>query len=370
MRPIDANPAAFAMFGVADQELGRLSLRRIFPRREFGEIVAAVRNGGRTEFIEKGMCRRSDGTAFAVAVKGNLLSIKGQLVLFCSIRDMSAKVKAEEEMLATQAKLIQANKVASLGLMVSGISHEINNPNQCIGMNAFIIGRVWKDALPLLAASHDGDGSFLLDGVPFSEMQRTVPLLIDGIADSSRRIDAYVQRLLNFVRGDDGRLDHLIDLNSAVENATSILWYKIRSSTNSFRKELAADIPQVRGNLHQLEQVVINLVTNALNALPDKSAGIIIETGFDDIAGEVIIRCRDEGRGMDSRTLARLAEPFFTTRQDQGGTGLGVYIASSIVREHHGAMHYDSAPGAGTTVTVRFPAYLATAGSEAEGGLI
>jgi signal transduction histidine kinase len=105
-----------------------------------------------------------------------------------------------------------------------------------------------------------------------------------------------------------------------------------------------------------LEQVVINMITNALQSLTSQAGAVSVTTGLSADGSEVIIRFRDEGKGMDRETIAKLAEPFFSTRHEAGGTGLGVYIATNIIKELKGTITYDSEPLRGTTVTVRLPA--------------
>jgi len=112
----------------------------------------------------------------------------------------------------------------------------------------------------------------------------------------------------------------------------------------------------VRGNSQQIEQVIINLIMNALQALPDKACGIMVTTATDPGDGAVVIAVRDEGKGMKRKVLERLKEPFFTTKLDSGGTGLGLYIADSIIAEHNGVLEFSSVLGSGTTATIRLPA--------------
>ena len=105
----------------------------------------------------------------------------------------------------------------------------------------------------------------------------------------------------------------------------------------------------------QLGQVVINLVMNACQALPDKGSGIWVSTALDQAEGMVVVTVRDEGRGFSAEEGARIMEPFFTTKLDRGGTGLGLSISDSIVKEHGGSLQFTSAPGRGTTFSVRLP---------------
>lgn len=355
LRPIDANPAIFRMLGIAQQDLSRFSLRRVIIKSDLTRVLTAIRTGKPDQIFDRISCRRSDGSLLMVSLKISQLTMNNENLLFWSFRDISEKIRIEEATKATQAKLIQANKMTSIGLMVSSIAHEVNNPNQCVNMNAFILKRVWQEIEPLLEQSHGNSPDFKLDGVPFAEMKQTLPAMIASISDSSYKINNYINRLLNFAKNNTDNMDAVVDLNRAVENATSILWYQLRSSTERFSTVLSSRQPATRGNAQQIEQVIINVISNALQALPSKSAAVTVRTDLDELTGDAVISCRDEGIGMDSTTMTKLAEPFFSTRQENGGTGLGVYIATNIIKEHGGSIIYDSEPGRGTIVTIRLP---------------
>ena len=114
--------------------------------------------------------------------------------------------------------------------------------------------------------------------------------------------------------------------------------------------------------------MVLNLVINACQALPDRSCGIDISTSFDARAEEVVLRIRDGGQGIRPEDMAHLRDPFFTTKRGQGGTGLGLSISDTIVQAHHGSLDIESILHAGATVTVRIPAGRAPVGSKARAG--
>src|SRR6185369_10777860 len=135
--------------------------------------------------------------------------------------------------------------------------------------------------------------------------------------------------------------------------SASILNPLISSSTRRFKLELAEGLPQVRGSARQLEQVVINLIQNALLALPDPDHGVRVGTELDPESGNVLIRVSDEGSGIAPEISDRVMEPFFTTRLERGGTGLGLAICATIVKEHGGSIEFSSEPGKGTMFTVR-----------------
>jgi signal transduction histidine kinase len=128
----------------------------------------------------------------------------------------------------------------------------------------------------------------------------------------------------------------------------------INHSTDSFTMEESPRLPEFRGNYHQVEQVVINLLTNACQALPGRRSAITVSTHYDESG--VVLAVSDEGKGIPQELIPRIADPFFTTRREKGGSGLGLAVSSRIVQNHGGSMSFRSRVGQGTVVTVRFPA--------------
>ncbi|MGB5995058.1 MAG: ATP-binding protein, partial [Candidatus Deferrimicrobiaceae bacterium] len=267
----------------------------------------------------------------------------------------TARVRAEEEARARQAQLIHANRMTSLGTMVSGVAHEINNPNNLIMFNAPMIQGAWADADRVLASHFRESGEFLLGGLPYSEMRQVVPKLITGMTESSGRIRNIVEKLKNFARRDSENLDCKIALNEVIRAAASILNHEIVRGCRNFRLDLAENLPMVMGCAQQLEQVMINLIQNSLQALPDRTKGIRIATSVNRGTGMVEVRVIDEGGGMSDEVMKHLAEPFFSTKLDSGGLGLGLSISSSIVLEHNGTLDFTSEVGKGTTARITFP---------------
>jgi polar amino acid transport system substrate-binding protein len=112
----------------------------------------------------------------------------------------------------------------------------------------------------------------------------------------------------------------------------------------------------VRGDAQRLEQVIVNLLLNACQALPDPERAVVLATRLDGAGERVVVEVRDEGVGIAPEHLPRLTEPFFTTRREAGGTGLGLSISAGIVKEHGGTLDFAAAPGGGTVVTLSLPA--------------
>ena len=344
---LDANPAAAAMFGYGHDEFLCCTLTDLLDPTEIPSLRPA-------DFrFEKIAARRRDGSQFVISLWGKTVQLHDKQVIFCSIRDITEKIQLEEAIKATQAKLIHTNKMTSLGILSSSMGHEINNPNSYIAVNAAMLADVWADSLSVLQRYFAENGDFSLGGLPFSEMESKVPRLCNSIKEGSQRIDAIVKGLKNFVRDEQGRRHAALSINSIVEQAAGILWHHIHKHTDHFDLSLDEDLPAVFGNAQQLEQVVINLIMNALQALPDKQARVSVATRREDKT--IMVAVRDGGKGMDATVLKKLTEPFFTTRMEEGGSGLGLYISASIIGEHQGTMEFNSAPGGGTTAVIRLP---------------
>jgi signal transduction histidine kinase len=118
---------------------------------------------------------------------------------------------------------------------------------------------------------------------------------------------------------------------------------------------LGEDLPPVKGNFRQLEQIVVNLTLNALESLPSRECGVYIATTYSRFLGKIVIKVQDEGGGMTEDVQKSIFDPFFTTKLGSGGTGLGLSICFSIVKEHNGMILCESKPGEGTTFLVRIP---------------
>lgn len=353
LQVVDANPAALDLYGISREKLDQLNPAAFIDRNDLRKFMNPLPLGGVT--IKKATSFRPDGKKIVISVKAKIIQMRNERVILCAIRDITEKIRLEEEIRATQAKMIQANKMTSLGMLVSGVGHEINNPNQCIATNAAILARIWQDAAHHLRGIRENEREPALGGLPFDMVVEKAPRLFAGISESSRKINAIVSNMRDFVRQEKASHEGVIEINRVIDSATTILWHHIHKHTDAFSLQLQEPIPPARGSSQQIEQVIINLLTNALQALPDKSRGVTVETAADPEQGDIVISVRDEGVGMSATVLARLTEPFYTTRSDAGGTGLGLYISANIIREHHGTLSFSSEPGKGTLATIRLP---------------
>jgi len=271
-------------------------------------------------------------------------------------RESTERQNALDELKRHQDKLIQADKMASLGTLVAGVAHEINNPNGLILLNMPILKEVYQDAEEVLEDHYRSQGDFTLGGLPYSRMRDEVPHLLDEMQDGANRIKRIVEELKDFARQDSSPATEPVDFNAVVKAAVRLVDSSIKSSTNHFEAHYDPQLPPILGNAQRIEQVIVNLILNACQALPDPHHGISLFTRHNLATGCVVLQLADQGGGIAPEHLARLTDPFFTTRRESGGTGLGLSISATIIKEHHATLSFDSVPGNGTTVTVSFPA--------------
>jgi PAS domain S-box-containing protein len=271
------------------------------------------------------------------------------------LREIAERKRATQEALERQQQLIQAAKMASLGTLVSGVAHEINNPNGLLLMNLPVLQEAFADALPILDEHYRAQGDFLLAGLSYSRVREEVPQLFAEVFDSARRIRRIVDDLKDFARRSEPGAREAIDLNAVVQAAARMVVVPLRQATNRFEIHAGEGLPAIRGDAQRLEQVVVNLLLNACQALPDRERGIKVATFLDPGCRQVVLEVRDEGVGIAEEHLPHLTDPFFTTRREKGGTGLGLWICAAIVEEHGGALNFRSRTGEGTVVTLTLP---------------
>ncbi|MBF0189281.1 MAG: hypothetical protein HQL50_15260, partial [Magnetococcales bacterium] len=255
----------------------------------------------------------------------------------------------EQHLLQSQA--VRSARLATLGVLAASVAHEINNPNNAMRFNASIFASIWRDVEPLLHRHREEHGPFCLAEIPFEEVLEDVPRLLEGMLGSSERIGTIVGNLKHLSRQDRGEARQAVDPVRMVQSALTILHGQIKRHTNHFRvllpEEEEGPVPMVLGSAQQLEQVVINLVMNALQSLPERRCSVTLQVAFRTDRGVVEIRVEDRGRGIEPAHLSKLTDPFFTTRSGEGGTGLGLSITHTIVADHRGGVAFQVGAGQG-----------------------
>lgn len=268
--------------------------------------------------------------------------VGGIVLLFEDIRDKKR----------LQSEADRAGRLASLGQLSAGVAHEINNPNGLMLLNIPTLRDVLDDALTQLAALTPDTR---VGGLPLDRARQIVPQLTDEVEDGARRISQIVEDLKNFARSDASEEKTLFDLNLSLERARRLTTNTIRKTTDRFSCELEKPLPSIRGNPHRIEQVIVNLLVNACEALPNRTAALHVMTHNRPDLHQVELQVIDEGIGISAEDMGHITDPFFTTRRESGGTGLGLSVSARIIREHGGHLEFESKPGRGTCVTLRLP---------------
>jgi signal transduction histidine kinase len=254
---------------------------------------------------------------------------------------------------AYEQQIQQADKLTALGQLVSGIGHEINNPNQFIRGNIKILRQALEDILPILDEHQESRPDLTIARLKYPFFRAHVLTLIDDMAHGSDRIKQIVEGLRSFVGQDDGLLVDRVQINTIVEATVRLVENEVHKRA-PICLDLGENIPTFVGNSQKIEQVLVNLIVNASQAMDEGARGrIIIGTRADDRF--VIIWVEDNGHGMSEKTMKQIFEPFFTTKRAKGGTGLGLAISYRIAEEHGGVISVASEIGAGTTFTIKIP---------------
>ncbi len=226
------------------------------------------------------------------------------------------------EQQALETQLVQSEKLAAVGQLVSGVAHELNNPLTSIA----------------------GLSEFLLEQKELGKKDRGHLQVIQEQAERAGRI---VRNLLTFARKGTGERD-LVDLNDVIRRTLSLTAYDLKLKDITVTRELSGALPEVLGDRHGLQQVVLNLVTNAAQAVTenprDRPREITVSTWFD---GQVHLRVADSGPGIPEHVLQNVFTPFFTTKEPGKGTGLGLSITYSIVESHGGHLTIEPPPASG-----------------------
>ncbi len=282
---------------------------------------------------------------FSLALKRRLAEVE----LVNNFQKLKLTLK---ELKSTQHQLNHSEKMASLGQLAAGVAHEINNPLGYIASNLAVLDdylSIYKKAFNYI--DNKAIESFTaLDDLQYAK--NDTQGLIDSCINGVQRIHEIVSSLKTFSRKDNG--EHLpTDINAVIENALAIVWNKLKYNYQ-VSKKLTKNLPLIKANGGQLQQVFINLFINAVQAMKDQGKLIICSQLIDDY---VEITVSDTGCGMDEKSIKRLFEPFYTTKAENEGTGLGLSVSYAILEKHNASINVSSSPNKGSKFTLRFPVY-------------
>ncbi len=254
-----------------------------------------------------------------------------------------------------EKQLVQSQKMEALGTLVAGVAHEINNPINLIIFNLPLIERVFRDFIPVLERNLEGRPEQRFGGLSFEFLKKNLPKLILDTKMAADRVARIVTGLKHFAQKSNPAEKKPVQVNKAVENAIRLAGAALRKKKADLNLNLAPDLPLIVANLQNLEQVVLNLVINAFQAIDHDKGRVDVETRLTSSQDAVQIVVRDNGRGINPRMVKRIFDPFATDRQTNGGTGLGLSVSYNLVKAHNGHITFETEQGKGTTFTVNLP---------------
>jgi two-component system NtrC family sensor kinase len=349
------------MYGYSrDEFIGMTGKDFVDPKyyHKFEDFKTQVMETGRFRADSKDI--RKDGTAIYVDVKGTMFNYRGKPHLLAVNSDITERKQAEKtiretnrelqqalkDLKATQTHLVQSEKMATLGRLVAGVSHEFNNPIGAVrSSNSNLktsIGKLESLCVPIVE-----------DVAPKKKtLEKLMTVIRDAnqvIEEGTDRVATIVQRMKSFARLDEADWQ-LSDLHQCIEDSLHSLprgWDERIMLTKEF-----GTIPKVGCYPAQVNQVLHNVLNNAVEAIKGKGEILIATVVVDD---GVVIRVKDSGRGISEKDLGKIFDPGYTTKSRGVGTGLGLAIGYQIMQEHQGAIEVDSELGQGTEVRLRFP---------------
>jgi two-component system, NtrC family, sensor kinase len=352
------NQALVKMFGYdTAAELLHLPMAKLYYYPDEREAFSRKLFSHREVIREELKMKKRDETAIWVAVTARIICDNdGEPAFFDGImEDITKRKEAEQVASLRQQQLLQADKMASLGILVSGVAHEINNPAQFIVSHIAPLKKVWEDVVPILDRYAEENGDFLLAGQSYWVRKGRVPDMFKNILEGTDRIKNIVNELRDYAKEHPANLKDLVDINAVLRSALSLLKNLIKKSTTQFFVSYGKDLPPLVGDYQRIEQVIINLIQNACQALEGDESKIAVTTYFDKTEETLVLQVDDTGCGILTENMGRLTDPFFTTKRSAGGTGLGLSISQTIVFEHGGELRFESEAGQGTTARMVLP---------------
>ena len=343
---IAANPHLKLIFGygndAAEQDVRPFDVERFVDPLARGALLERLTTDGSVaDYLLR--LRRADQTPVWVEITGQAdrASMDGAMRVETLIRDVSERKKLDDETRDIYHQLLQAEKMAALGQTISGVAHELNNPLATI--------LTWAERL----SERDA-------------LEPSVRRAVETILGESERAARIVRSLLTFARKRQ-TTRAMIDINQVVRETLALRAYEQRVSNITVINALAAGLPSVFADGHQVQQVLLNLIINAEQAMLSANGrgAIVIRTWHEPSEESVMLEINDDGPGIPEELQAKIFDPFFTTKEVGKGTGLGLTVAYAIVQEHGGRIRLESRPPAGASFYVQLPVSSSSAAAAA-----
>ena len=249
--------------------------------------------------------------------------------------DMREELRIKAALKKTQLQLMQAEKLASLGMLAAGVAHEINNPIAIMVEEAGWIEDLLKE-------------EDFKESKNLAEFNRA----LKQINTQGNRCKEITRKLLSFSRSSDSGIQ-TVEINDLIEDVVDLSLQRAKSSHVKLVTELQDDLPATRISLSEMQQVLLNLINNSLEAMQDKGGTITLSSRIEQ--GRILVEVADDGPGISKAHLSRIFDPFFTTKPVGKGTGLGLFICYGIIKTMGGKIDVKSAVGKGTTFSISIP---------------
>jgi PAS domain S-box-containing protein len=337
---LDLNKAATKVYEYDREELLEMSLFELLDkddaqrlRKELGRLAKE----GDYVFVPKLRVRRKDSGHFYIDFHARVGKFRerehGSLGLSLIVRTVDITLGLER-----QAQLVQASKMATLGEMATGMAHELNQPLNVMRMGADFVAKMIRRGQEI------SDEQLLTVSRNISEQVERATNIINHLREFGRKSEFKV---------------YTVDLNEPIRDVFTIMGEQFRLRDIEVNLELDKAVPKIMAGRNRLEQIFLNLVTNARDAMKERGTEdvkkITVRTYLE---GDLVVaEVSDTGKGIPERVREKMFEPFFTTKEVGKGTGLGLSITYGLVRDFKGGIDVESTPDIGTTFRVRFPAY-------------
>ena len=256
------------------------------------------------------------------------------------------------------SQLYQAQKMEALGALIAGVAHEINNPINLIMYNIPLLEKIWQDILPVLNDQAVLYPQRKFGGLRTDFINNHLMQLISDMDMAAKRVATIVTGLKSFSRFSVQSEKIPLQINLAVENAIRLSQSTLRKLNVEIDLDLENDLPTISGNLQNIEQVILNLIINAAQAIEHECGKIRISTRLQPQDGDIRISVSDNGKGVNPAIAGKLFDPFITDKQEKGGTGLGLSVSYNLIKSHNGTITFDSRQGKGTIFNVLLPSTL------------
>ena len=335
-RMIFFNKAAEKLTGYkAEEVIGKFHVTKFYPQKAAKDIMQRLKSndfGGRGRLGDflltiYGKNKEEIPVSLSASIVYEGEKERASLGIFTDLRE---KMKIERELQDVQVRLLQSEKMASLGSLAAGVAHEINNP-----MGGILIY-----------------ASLLMEDFEASNDPRVQDL--KKIVDEATRCKEIVKSLLEFGRQTESRFEP-IDINKAILDGLFFLENQVLFHDVTIVKRLDSSLPLFEGDSNQLKQVFMNMMVNAAEAMSDKGGSLTIATGSSPDQSSIIISFQDTGMGISPEIQSKVFDPFFTTKAVGKGTGLGLSTSYGIIQSHHGNIEVESEMGKGAIFTIILP---------------